>query len=62
MLVDSIGGQMPRFQIYPIAHNDDAVEGQPRLGAVPGNKLIDCVLVNATDAGDPRLLSTAVLQ
>src|SRR6516162_1944963 len=35
LLVDGIGGQTPRFQVHPIAHNHDAVKGQPRLRAVP---------------------------
>jgi hypothetical protein len=30
LLVDGVGGQMPRFQVQAIAHDDDAVEGQPR--------------------------------
>ena len=62
LLVDGVGGQMPRFQVYAIAHDDDAVEGQPRFGAVPGDELIDGVLVDSREAGDPRLLSTAILQ
>jgi len=33
LLVDRVGGQMPRFQVQAIAHDDDAVEGQPRFGA-----------------------------
>ena len=41
LLVDRIGGQMPRFQVHPIAHDDDSVEGQTRLGAVPGDELVD---------------------
>jgi hypothetical protein len=47
LLIDGVGGQMPRFQVHAIAHDHDAVEGQPRLGAVPGDELINCVLVNA---------------
>ena len=39
LLVDGVGGQMSRFQVHAIAHDDDAVEGQPRLGAVPGDEL-----------------------
>jgi len=38
---------MPRFQVHAIAHDDDAVEGQPRLGAVPGDELVDGVLVDS---------------
>ncbi len=62
LLVDGAGGQMPRFQVHAIAHDDDAVEGQPRLGAVPGDELVDGVLVDSARAGEPRLLRTAVLQ
>jgi len=47
LLIDGIGGQMSGFQIQAIAHDDDAVEGQPRFGAVPGNELVDSVLVYA---------------
>ena len=47
LLVDGVGGQMPRFQVHAIAHDDDAVEGQPRLGAVPGDELVDGVLVDS---------------
>ena len=46
LLIDRIGGQMPRFQVHAIAHHHNAVEGQPRLGAVPGDELVDRVLVN----------------
>src|ERR1035441_244370 len=38
---------MPRFQVHAIAHDDDAVERQPRLGAVPGDELVDGVLVDS---------------
>src|SRR6266566_7657316 len=47
LLVDGVGGQMSRFQVHAIAHDDDAVEGQPRLGAVPGDELVDGVLVDS---------------
>src|SRR5713101_6284968 len=47
LLVDGVGGQMPRFQVHAIAYDDDAVEGQPRLGAVPGDELVDGVLVDS---------------
>lgn len=46
LLVDGVGSQMPRLQVHAIAHDDDAVEGQPRLGTVPGDELVDGVLVN----------------
>ena len=47
LLVDGVGGQMTRFQVHAIAHNDDAVESQPRLGAVPGDELVNGVLVDS---------------
>jgi len=47
LLVDGVGGQMPRFQVQAIAHNDDSVKGQPRLRAVPGDELVDGVLVDS---------------
>jgi hypothetical protein len=31
LLVDGVGGQMPRFPVHAITSDDDAVEGQPRL-------------------------------
>jgi hypothetical protein len=43
LLVDGVSGQMARFQIQAIAQNDDRVEGQPRLGTVPGDELVDGV-------------------
>jgi hypothetical protein len=46
LLVDGGGGQVPRFQVHTIVNDDDAIEGQPRLGTVPSNELIDGVLVN----------------
>jgi hypothetical protein len=39
-------GQVPRFQVHTIVNDDDAIEGQPRLGTVASNELIDGVLVN----------------
>jgi hypothetical protein len=27
LLIDGVGGQMPRFQVHAIPHDDDAVEG-----------------------------------
>ena len=47
LLVDGIRGQTPRFEVHAIAHDHNAVEGQPRLGAIPGDELVDGVLVNA---------------
>ena len=56
LLVDGVGGQMPRFEVHAIAYDHDAVEGQPWLGAVPRDELIDGILVNATR----RLRSEAI--
>src|SRR5271170_1316520 len=47
LLVDGVSGQMPRFQVHAVANDYDAVEGQPRLGAVPGDELVDGILVDA---------------
>src|SRR5579863_10620325 len=47
---------MPRFQVQTIAHNDDAVEGQPRFGAIPNNELIDRVLVNSARSWRPKAI------
>jgi hypothetical protein len=46
LLVDGVGGQMPRFQVHAIAHDHDAVKGQAWLGAVPGDELVDGIPVN----------------
>ena len=48
LLVYVVGSQMPRFQVQTIAHDYDAVEGQPRLGAIPGDELVNGVLVDST--------------
>lgn len=34
-------------KVHAIAHHDDSVESQPRLGAVPGDELVDGVLVDS---------------
>ena len=47
LLVDGVRGQTSGLQVHAIADYDDAVEGQARLGAIPRNKLINGVLVNA---------------
>jgi hypothetical protein len=41
---NGVGSQMPRFQVHAIAHDHDAVEGQPRLRTIPGDELVDCIL------------------
>ena len=46
-MVDGVRGQMPRLQVHAIAHDHDAVKGQPRLGAVPSYELVDCVLAHS---------------
>jgi len=56
LLVDGVGGQPSGFQVHAVANDDDTVESEPRLGAVPGNKLVNGIFVDA--ACDPRLLST----
>jgi hypothetical protein len=48
--------------VYLVANDDDAVEGQTRFGAVPGNELIDGILVDAARAGEVRLLSADSLE
>ena len=47
LLVDGVGRQMPRFQVHAIAHDDDAIESQSGFRAIPGNELVDGVLVHA---------------
>src|ERR1700687_5777278 len=56
LLVDGVGGQMPRFQVHAIPHDDDAVEGQPRLGAVSGDELVDGVLVDSARSWRPEAI------
>src|SRR5450755_153908 len=38
---------MPRFQVHAVANHHDAVQCEPRFGAVPGNELIDGVFIDA---------------
>src|SRR5450755_2686424 len=38
---------MPRFQVHAVAHDYNPVQCEPRLGAVPGNELIDGVFIDA---------------
>src|SRR6266481_1828021 len=47
LLVDGVCRQTTGFEVHAVANNHDAIEGQPGLGAVPGDELIDGVLVNA---------------
>jgi len=37
---------MSTTPVYAVANQNDAIECQPRLGTVPGDKLFDCVLIN----------------
>src|SRR5215469_11464053 len=46
-----LAARMPRFQVHAIAHDDNAVEGQSRLGVIPGDELVDRVLVHSTRGG-----------
>jgi hypothetical protein len=67
LLVDRICGQTAGFQVHAVPHNYDTVEREARLGTIPGDELIDGILVHAArgwrpEAGEPRLLSTALLQ
>jgi hypothetical protein len=47
LLVDGVCRQTTGFEEHAVANDHDAIEGQPGLGAVPGDELIDGVLVNA---------------
>jgi hypothetical protein len=47
VLVDRVRGQAPRFQVHAVTDDHDAVEGQTWLRAVPGNELLDRVLIHS---------------
>jgi hypothetical protein len=47
LLVDGVCSQTAPFQVHAVAHDYDAIEGQSRLGAVPGDELVDGVLVDS---------------
>src|ERR1700690_3504238 len=47
LLIDRVGSQSPPFQKHAVANHDDAIESQAGLRAVPGNELLDGVLVDA---------------
>ncbi|MGO9083624.1 MAG: hypothetical protein ACLQBK_00220 [Candidatus Sulfotelmatobacter sp.] len=47
LLVDGIRRQTSSFQVHAVANDHNAIEGQARFGAIPGNKLVDGVLVDA---------------
>ena len=47
LLVDGIRGQTSSFQVHAVANDYDAVERQAGFRAVPGDELIDGVLVDA---------------
>src|SRR5512135_167042 len=45
LLVDGVRGQTSSLQVHAVANHHDAVECQARFGAIPGDELIDGVLV-----------------
>ena len=47
LLVDGVGGEMPRFQVHTIAHDNDAIERQTGLGTIPGDEFIDGMSIAA---------------
>jgi len=47
LLVDRVRGQPSGFEVHAIANHHDAIKGQAGLGTVPGNELIDGVVVHA---------------
>lgn len=51
LLVDGVGCQTSCLEIHAAANDDDAIEGQARSGAVPGDELIDGVFINAPRGG-----------
>jgi len=46
-LAERGGSNGKKRAVHAIAQDDDAIEGQPRLGAVPGDELVDGELVHA---------------
>jgi hypothetical protein len=50
------------FKVHAVAHDYDAVEGQPRFGAATGNKLVDGLLVNAARGWRAEAVEHANLQ
>ena len=50
LLVDGVCGQTTGFQVHAVPNHDDAVEGEARFGTVPGNELIDGILVHSARA------------
>jgi hypothetical protein len=49
--VDRCGRILSLFEVDSVAEHDSAVERQSRLGAVPGDKLCDRVVVGSLAAG-----------
>jgi hypothetical protein len=47
LLIDRVRGQTAGFQVHAVTHDNDAIECESRLRAVPSSELIDGVLVNA---------------
>jgi hypothetical protein len=54
LLVDRVSGQTSRFQIHAIAHDDDAVKGEPWFRAIPGYELVDGIFVYPSRPGRPE--------
>jgi hypothetical protein len=46
-LIDSRRREMELFQLYPVSCDDDSVQGEPRLGAIPLDEVPDCEFVGA---------------
>ena len=44
LLVDGVGGQMPRLQVHAIAHDDDAVEAAVGDDDINGGMLRGAIL------------------
>jgi hypothetical protein len=51
LLVDGVRCQTAGFQVHAVANDGDAIEGEAWLGAIPGDKLIDRVLVHSARGG-----------
>src|SRR5215469_13997387 len=62
LLVDGVGGQMPRFQVHAIAHNHNAVKASRGSEHYQAMNWSMAYSYTRREAGDPRLLRTADLQ
>ena len=47
LLVDGVCSQTAPFQVHAVSNDYDAIEGQSGFGAVPGDELVDSILVHA---------------